>query len=80
MANNGDKSLLRIQLENEAKNKEITDRDQIMELNKAMIEGKDLDKAAKTIFGPSPNKQPEKAKDIKVKKPNQIFYNAQNYH
>ena len=74
------KPLLKIELENEAKAKEITDRDQILELNKAMIEGKDLNKAAKAIFGPNPNQDKEKNNEMKIKKPDQHFYNARNYH
>ena len=70
------------ELKNEAKVKEMTDKDQIFELNKAMIEGKDLNKAAKAIFGTknvSGTKSNEKS-EMKVKKPNENFYEAQNYH
>ena len=79
MANKNEKSLLQTQLENEAKAKEITDRDQILELNKAMIEGKDLNQAAKFIFGPKPDQGQVKSKEMKIKKPDQNYYNARNY-
>ena len=78
--NKNEKSLLQIQLENEAKAKEITDKDQILELNRAMIEGKDLDKAAKNIFGPGPDQKLAKSKEMKIKNPNQTHYNTRNYH
>ena len=80
MSKKPEKSLLQIQLENEAKAKEITDRDQIMELNKAMIEGKDLNQAAKSIYGPNPDNKKEKSGEMKIKKPSQIHYDARNYH
>ena len=79
-----EKSLLQIQLENEAKAKEQLDKDQIFELNKAMLEGKDLNKAAKTIFGPGPDqKKAEKGEknenNFRVKKPGNSAYNNRNY-
>ena len=73
------KSLLQIQLENEAKAKEILDKDQITELNRAMIEGKDLEKAAKAIFGPKPD-QTRKPSNMRVKKQDQLFYDSKNYN
>ena len=53
--NKNEKSLFKIQLENEAKAKEILDKEQIKELNRALIQGTDLNKAAKSIFGPGPD-------------------------
>ena len=52
-----EKSLLKIKLENEARAKEITDREQIKELNRALVQGLDLNKAAKSIFGPGPDQK-----------------------
>ena len=75
-----EKSLLQIQLENEAKVKEILDRDQIRELNQAMVDGKDLNKAAKNIFGPNPNQKRGNSNEMKVKKPDQMNYDARNFH
>ena len=76
-----EKSNLRKELENEAKVKEILDRDQILELNKAMIEGKDLETAAKKIFGPGPDQsKPEGKNEHRVKNPNDKFYAQGNYH
>ena len=70
------------ELKNEAKIKEMTDKDQIFELNKAMIEGKDLNKAAKAIFGPTSGNKTEnnEKSEMKVRKPNENFYEARNYH
>ena len=71
-----EKSLFMIQMENEARAKEILERDQIYELNKAMYEGKDLNAAAQSIFG-SGNST---GTGFRVKSPDEMAYNAQNYH
>ena len=55
--NKNEKSLFKIQMENEAKAKEITDKEQIKELNRALIQGADLNRAAKSIFGPGPDQK-----------------------
>lgn len=70
------------ELKNEAKVKEMIDKDQIFELNKAMIEGKDLNKAAKAIFGTKNEKETKNdgKNEMKVKKPNENFFEARNYH
>lgn len=59
-----EKSLLQIQLENEAKVKETLDKEQIKELNRAMIQGKDLNEAAKVIFG---RNKPNGKTEIRIK-------------
>ena len=50
-----EKSLFQIKMENEAKIKESVEKEQIKELNKALIQGLDLNKAATSIFGPGPD-------------------------
>ena len=70
------KSLLQIQLENEAKNKKTVDDEQIKELNRAMIQGLDLNKAAKSIFGPGPdNKNANKKDNGKIKSKDTLKFN-----
>ena len=80
MSKKPEKSLFLIQLENEAKAKEILDKDQVLELNKAMIEGKDLNQAAQAIFGQNQTQNQNENKQLKVKKPDQRYYDANNYH
>ena len=58
------KTLLQIQLENEARVKENLEKEQIKELNRAMIQGKDLNEAAKNIFG---TKKVGEEKELRVK-------------
>ena len=70
-----EKSLLKIQLENEARVKEILDKEQIKELNRAMIQGKDLNEAAKVIFGTKTTEKKEMR--VKSKKAQEI---AENWH
>ena len=76
MSNNQEKSLFMIQMENEARAKEILDRDQIYELNKAMYEGKDLNAAAQSIFGSGSST----GTGFRVKSADEMTYGAQNYH
>ena len=76
MSKNDKKSLLQIQLENEAKAKEITDNEQIKELNRAMNQGLDLNVAAKSIFGP---KETKEKKEMKLKTKEQINFNRKWY-
>ena len=82
MTDKNEKSLLQIQLENEARSKEILEKDQIFELNKAMIEGKNLNEAARKIFGPAPDQKPKNAgsdKEPRVKIQKETLYNNRNY-
>ena len=72
MSNTGkkQKSLFQIKMENEAKAKEKIEKEQIKELNRAMIQGLDLNKAAKSIYGPGPDTQKNQEKgnnDLKSK-------------
>lgn len=76
MSKNEKKSLLQIQLENEAKAKEVIDKEQIKELNRALYQGQDLNKAAKSIFGPKENK--EKG-EMRLKSKNEMSFNG-NWH
>ena len=70
------KTLLQIKLENEARQKEITDREQIKELNRAMIQGQDLNQAAKDIFGPPVDAKPNSEnRELKIKNKNQNKFN-----
>ena len=76
---NQEKSLLMIELENEARAKEILDRDQIYELNRAMYEGKDLNQAAQCIFGSSGTSDSSQ-NSFRVKSADNMFYGSHNYH
>ena len=74
-----EKSLLMIELENEAKAKEILDRDQIYELNRAMLDGKDLNQAANSIFGSSGGST-SSGSGFRVKTADEMTYSGNNYH
>ena len=76
---NQEKSLFMIQMENEARAKEILERDQIFELNKAMYEGKDLNDAARSIFG-SGGSNDSGQSGFRVKSADGVTYGAHNYH
>ena len=77
MSNSQEKSLLMIELENEARAKEILDRDQIFELNKAMYDGKDLNDAAQSIFGSGSGSG---SGHFRVKTSHDTYYHGSNYH
>ena len=70
------KSLFQIKMENEAKIKEMAEKEQIKELNRAMAQGLDLNKAAGAIFGPGPDhtKNTEKGNG-KLKSKDNINFN-----
>ena len=71
-----EKSLFKLQLENEAKVKEIVDKEQIKELNRALTQGTDLNKAAKSIFGPGPDhKMTQQKGNEKMKSKDTIKFN-----
>ena len=83
---NSKKTQLQIELENEAKAKEIIDREQIKELNRAMAHGLDLNKAAKSIYGNhnsnskgDKNNQTKKTGELRLKTREEINFN-QNWH
>ena len=76
MSSNQGKSDLMIQLENEARVKEILERDQIYELNRAMYDGKDLNQAAQNIFGSGSNSG---TGGFRVKSADEMMYQHQNY-
>ena len=76
---NQEKSLFMIQMENEARAKEILERDQIYELNKAMYEGKDLNAAAQSIFGTGGSSGTGQS-GFRVKSADEMAYGGQNYH
>ena len=62
------KSLFQIQLEQEARVKEQLDKEQIKNLNIAMIQGHDLNVAAKEIFGNNTQDKNQNSKSgMKVK-------------
>ena len=77
MSSNQEKSAFMIQMENEARAKEILERDQIFELNKAMYDGKDLNQAANSIFGSGSGSN---SGGFRVKSADEMAYNARNYH
>ena len=77
MSNQQEKSAFMIQMENEARAKEILERDQIYELNKAMYEGKDLNQAAHNIFGSGSGSG---SGGFRVKSADEMMYNQNNYH
>lgn len=77
MSNSNEKSLLMIELENEARAKEVLDRDQIFELNKAMYDGKDLNDAAQSIFG---SESSSGSGHFRVKTARDTYYSGSNYH
>ena len=80
MNKNPGKSNFQIELENEAKAKEIIDKEQIKELNRAMIQGLDLNKAAKNIYGPTKNAEKTKENGgLRLKTRDEINFN-QNWH
>ena len=66
------KSKFLIELENEAKVKEKLDQEQIKELNRAMIQGLDLNKAAKEIYGTG--KDPNGSNHMKLKSNDKINF------
>ena len=73
---NPQKSLFKIKMENEARIKEHTEKEQIKELNRALIQGLDLNKAANSIFGPGPDKKSnEKDSKIKLKTQDVLKFN-----
>ena len=73
-----EKSQLMIELENEARAKEILDRDQIYELNRAMLDGKDLNEAAQSIFGSGTSSGSQNS--FNVKSADAHYYGAHHYH
>ena len=79
MSNQG-KSLFMIELENEARAKEILDRDQIYELNRAMCDGKDLNQAAQSIFGSTNTDESSQQNGFRVKSADNMYYGSHNYH
>ena len=74
MSANQGKSDLMIQLENEARAKELLERDQIYEL---MYEGKDLNQAAQNIFGSTSNSG---TGGFRVKSADEMMYQQHHYH
>ena len=73
-----EKSTLQVELENEAKAKEIIEKEQIKELNRAMIQGLDLNKAAKNIYGQK--EKPGKSNATpRLKSKDEMKFNA-NWH
>ena len=73
---NQQKSLFQLKMENEAKAKEKIDEEQIKELNRAMVQGLDLNKAAKSIFGPNPDTQKDQGgKNGKLKSKDNLKFN-----
>ena len=79
MSGNQKKSDFMIQMENEARAKEILERDQIFELNKAMYDGQDLNQAAQNIFGSGSNSGSGSG-GFRVKSANGMNYQSHNYH
>ena len=68
-----------IELENEARAKEILDRDQVYELNRAMLNGQDLNDAAHSIFG-SGTSSGGSQNSFNVKSADSHYYGAHHYH
>ena len=73
-----EKSTLQVELENEAKAKEIIEKEQIKELNRAMAQGLDLNKAAKNIYGPKERSGNPNA-TLRIKSKEEMKFNA-NWH
>ena len=80
MSKKPEKTALQIELENEAKAKEIIDKEQIKELNRAMIQGLDLNKAAKTIYGPNKTDgKPKEGGNLRLKNRDEINFNRNRH-
>ena len=74
-----EKSLFQIKMENEAKIKETVEKEQIKELNKALIQGLDLNKAAASIFGPGPDSKPKNQSSNNKLKNREVLKFNQNW-
>ena len=61
-------------MENEARIKEQLEKEQIKELNRALIQGLDLNKAANSIFGPGPDTKNDNTSN-KLKSKNLMKFN-----